>query len=504
MRPHTKTALGVDISDRHVSLALVEKEGRDFCVRASATCREASDASGSRPAAAEMLGRALAQLGRCGRWRGIRTALAFSAQPTIIQLLDLPRQVPTNISQFVEQELRQYVALSGRDMLSDFCGVAGEPGPPKRLLAVGTDAGQVREMVRACRTAGLSVEMVEPAALACATTALHGNEQVERRDSPLIGLLNAGDLTVCLFRRGTLELVRVREVPPDAREVEGLCRWLAAELRAVLTYGDAETRTDRGPGRTLVLVQDLGCPVQEIQRCLAAEAQMERVKVVDTCESGCLPCGAKGTGSVAALPGVSPAAFGAAARLLGRDANDLRVNLLPEEVTRAQRTTRRLLLAANVAAWLFLVLLMLVQLIARTTGMMRAQIEETRINRQLYTTPALIAQEQFVESEIARVRQDLQRLESVRARRRVNWPEVLQTARQAVPADVSLAQLASPDGRSLSLKGLAPSCAAAQQFVRNLDGRDLFAAVALTWMERRQEGENLIEYQIECSLKPVP
>jgi hypothetical protein len=40
--------------------------------------------------------------------------------------------------------------------------------------------------------------------------------------------------------------------------------------------------------------------------------------------------------------------------------------------------------------------------------------------------------------------------------------------------------------------------------VRNLDGRGLFAAVALTRMERRQEGENLIEYQIECSLKPVP
>jgi hypothetical protein len=54
------------------------------------------------------------------------------------------------------------------------------------------------------------------------------------------------------------------------------------------------------------------------------------------------------------------------------------------------------------------------------------------------------------------------------------------------------------------LKGLAPSCEAAQQFVRNLDARGLFAAVTLTRMERRQEAGNLIEYQIECSLQPVP
>jgi Tfp pilus assembly protein PilN len=231
---------------------------------------------------------------------------------------------------------------------------------------------------------------------------------------------------------------------------------------------------------------------------------MERVAVVDACAGGCLPRGAGGREGATRPPEVSLAAFGAAARLLDGEANDLQINLLPEEVTRARVASKRLLVAANVAAWVFLALLLVVQFVARTTGTKCAQIEETRLSRQLYATPALIAQDRFVAGEIARVRQELQRLESVRVRQRVNWPEVLQAARQAVPAEVSLAQLVSVDGRSLALKGMAPSCAAAQQFVQNLDGRGPFAAVALTRMERRQEGENLIEYEIECSLKPVP
>jgi Tfp pilus assembly protein PilN len=505
MRRHTKTALGIDINERRVSLALVEKEGPDLRVLAGATSHQASVEPDRGPTTAtEMLGQALAQLSRHGRWRGVRTALAFTSRPTIMQVLDLPRQVPTNISQFVEQELRQYVALSGRDMLSDFCGIEAGPTLPKRVLAVGTDAGQVREMVRACGTAGLSVEAVEPAALACATAVLRGARQAERRDHLLMGLLDAGGVTVCLFRKGTLELVRVRDVPADANVGESLARWLAGELQAVLTYGGVETLTGRRPGWIVVLVQDIGCPAQEFQRCLAAETQMARVTVVDACDSGCLPGGAKGKAGFPAPPETSLAAFGAAARLLDREADDLRINLLPEEVTRARMTVRRLLVAANAAAWVFLALLVLVQVVARTTGAKRARIQETRLSRQLYATPALIAQERFVASEIARIEQDLQRLESIRARRRVNWPEVLQAAGRAMPAEVSLAQLTSPDGRSLSLKGQAPSCAAAQQFVRNLDGRDPFTAVALTRMERRQEGGNLIEYQIECSLQPVP
>jgi Tfp pilus assembly protein PilN len=402
-----------------------------------------------------------------------------------MQVLDLPGQVPANVRQFVEQELRQYVVLSGRDMLFDFCGIGGGPGLPKRLLAVGTDAGHVREIIRACRSAGLSVARVEPAALACAAAIRRGEGQADPRGDLLLGQLDGGCLTVCQFRRGNLELVRVREAPADAGTAESFSQWLAAELRAALMYGDGEIRRDHGPQRITVLVQDLAFSAPEMQRCLATEAQMEQATVVDARAGGYWPGGVEPKED-AAPQGVSPAAFGAAAGLLDRQAGDLRVNLLPEEVTRARLAWRRLLVAANVAAWVFLALLVLVQFVARTTGAKRTRIEETRISRQLHATPALLAQERFVADEIAHIRRDLERLDTVRSRQRVNWPDVLHAARRAVPATVGLEQLASPDGRSLVLKGRAPSCEAAEQFIRNLDGG------------------GFVEYQIECSLKPVP
>jgi Tfp pilus assembly protein PilN len=504
MRARTNTVLGIDIGAQHVSLALVEKDGYDLRVLAAATERELSETPGQQPPDyAGMFARALAQVGRRGRpWR-LRAAVAFSTMPTVIQLLDLPRHVPTNVGRFVEQELRQYVALSGREMLSDFCGVGAGPDLPKRLLAVGTHAGAVRETVRAGRAAGVSVEAVEPAVLACARLLLRDGEWTGGGGDLLLGVLDAGCLTICLLRKGMLDFVRVREMPPEARTAEQLGKRLAEELRAVLTYYEAEGAGHRG-WSIRVVVHDAGCPAEAIQRCLAAEAQMGQATVSDACDDRCLPHGANSApGAAAQGGGVSLAAFGAAARLLDEDPRDWRVNLLPEEVTRARTTARHLLVAANVAAWVFLGLVVLIQVIGRTTGVKRAQIERTRISRQLYTTPALIAQDRFVEEEIARVRQELQRWEVIRTRQRVPWPRVLQAARQAVPAEVSLTQMVCSDSRNLSLKGLAPSCEAAQQFVRNLDDPGLFAAVALNRMERRQDNADLIEYQIECSLKAV-
>ena len=76
----------------------------------------------------------------------------------ILRLLDLPKQMPANIGEFVEGELKQYVAMSGRRMSSDFCGIGVGSGSRKRLLAVAADAAEVGETLEICGAAGVAVE----------------------------------------------------------------------------------------------------------------------------------------------------------------------------------------------------------------------------------------------------------------------------------------------------------------------------------------------------------
>jgi hypothetical protein len=131
---------------------------------------------------------------------------------------------------------------------------------------------------------------------------------------------------------------------------------------------------------------------------------------------------------------------------------------------------------------------------------MHQELDQTRLFQQLYTMPALIAQEKFLDHEISRIEQQLQQLQVVRGRCAVDWSCVLDTAQRLAPAEVSVAHLTCSDGRSLSVKGLASS-EAAQQFVQRLEGEGPFAAVSLARLERQQDRGGPLEYRIVCVLK---
>ena len=62
-------------------------------------------------------------------------------------------------------------------------------------------------------------------------------------------------------------------------------------------------------------------------------------------------------------------------------------------------------------------------------------------------------------------------------------------------------QLHCSDGRTLSLKGLASSCPAVQTFVQNLDGQGLLESVSRVRVQRQQDKDSRLEYQIDCLLK---
>jgi Tfp pilus assembly protein PilN len=492
MKSRKKTALGIDIGVRRISVAVVERSERGCRTIAGATSELPTDASGRPSERAKVLARMLRRLGRRGR----RAAVAVSAYPMVMQLLDVPKPMPANLREFVVQEVRQYVALSGKDMLSDYCGI-GVAGPQKRLLVVAAEGTHVRETVKACGMAGVAVEFAEPAVLAYARALLRCEGQAGYKADVMIAVLGRHNLVVCLFFRGVLDFVRVREIPHGASSAESLCTWLAEQLQAVMQYCDAQRPRRNGDRQVRLVVHEAPYAPQEIQRGLAVEAGVDSVRVVGPCDR--LPDQAvAGQNGSSQTP--SAAAFGVAARLLEAEA-DVGVNLLPAEVMQARRSRRRVLIAANVAAFVFLGMLLTIQYLARATGTMHQELDQTRLFQQLYTMPALIAQEKFLDHEISRIEQQLQQLQVVRGRCAVDWSCVLDTAQRSAPAEVSVTHLACSDGHSLSVKGLASSSEAAQQFVQRLEGEGPFAAVSLARLERQQDRGGPLEYRIFCVLK---
>jgi Tfp pilus assembly protein PilN len=512
MKVRTRTALGIDIGERRISVALVEKAAQG--VRIVAAAREdlplpepGSGQSGFGRVLSDLLG----QLGRRHIWR-TKAAVAVSVDPLVMQLLDLPQPMPTNLGEFVTQELQQYVALSGRTVVSDFCGIGS--GVQKRLLAVAADADKIETIVKACRATGIVVDSVEPVLLAYARAALEGQEGRGPGGEVLIAMLGARTLTTGLFRRGTLDFVRTRSLPADTHTPRLLCRWLADELRAVVRYYQTQVVPRPAEWRICVAVHEGVHRADEIAPQLAPETGGRMLTVMDVCapwtdldspsESarksgmGFQPMNHRRDADATA----SLAAVGAALTLLGTGAGGFQVNLIPPVVREARSRARHLLLTANAAVLIFLGIFVTSQLLTRTTGAMARRIEQTRISGELYATPSLIAEEEFLDQEIAGLQERVEPLRRVMEGREAgDWPAVLEAVRRAMPAEVSVLQWHGSGGRTLSVKGLAPSCPVAETFVRNLEGQSLFESVSLATLEKRRDSDHHLEYRIECLLK---
>jgi Tfp pilus assembly protein PilN len=498
MKPRTRTALGIDIGNSRISAALIEKTDQGVTVLAAATGDLSAHGEKRRaPAPGKVLSRVLRKLGGPVRSHGVRAAVATPAASIIMRLMDLPRQIPTNIGEFVDGELRQYVAMSGRNMASDFCGIGSGSASRRRLLAVAADSAEMSDTLKICHAAHVAVESVEPAALACARAILAGDRSM-RYDHAMLAMLTRGSLILCVFCNGVLDFVRIRDVPTGAETAESLRTWLTEELNAVLRYSRTDA-SDAGPRwQTRLVLCDAAFSKETFADLSGLEPNVKTLAVVDTHDS--VEAFGKPADPAAAT---SLIAVGAALRLLEMDGDELRIDLTPPEEILARSSSRRMLIAADVAAVAFVATFLFVQFLARTTDAMNRRIERNRVEQQLCAMPAAVTQNQYLDAEILRATRAMNGLKAIRERREVDWPTVLHAVGQAVPAGVGVTHMSCSDGRNLLLKGLALSHNEAKTLTQNLDGQASFESIRLIRMQRVESAAGVVEYEINCVVRPM-
>src|SRR4030042_627052 len=210
----TKTVLGVDISDKQITLALLKKgkNGVKLLASASAAVPDGAIKNGSIENIA-VLANIIKRLKTSSKIRTTRAAVSLFTEPVIVQIMSVPRQVPTNIGQFVQDQVKNFAVLPGNKIASDFYGIAGagsEAGAANRLLVIATDGRKVADIVKVCNQAGLSVEAIEPPLLAY-IRALYAKKIAGKFDcNVLTAILEGNNLTLCVFKKQALDFVRTK------------------------------------------------------------------------------------------------------------------------------------------------------------------------------------------------------------------------------------------------------------------------------------------------------
>jgi len=494
----SKTALGIDISDSRISLALLKsnKDGIELLRAASGPVPDGAIKHGNIEDAA-LLAHAIKDVRTRNkiRWTN-QTGVSLLAKPVVMQILDTPKGPPTNIGQFVRNEFRSCVALSGREIAYDFCGIKSGQGPGGRLFAVAADQEKVTELARTCNRAGLKIGLIEPPLLAYAR-ALHAKKIAAKFECDvLIAILRDSVLTLCAFRKETLDFITTKNITAERAQPAELCHWLGEQINAVIRFYDLEVSDSPNQWEVTVIADGIGLP-DDAEESLRAEIKGADLQLRTGQDAHRDTLVAESSGPEEP----SVVAVGLAMGLLNRNGSSLRVNLLPPESAEVKALKKHALITANIAA----VLAFLMILAAGALGLMTnkvneniTRIKQTRLSQDAHT---LFGEEELIDAQIKQLSELPKRLERILSSRRdIDWAALLNDIRTRTPKTVRITDLLSKGEPKMYLQGLALSYEAIRLFVDMLNKSGHIESASLIKTEKDDENERSIRYEINCSL----
>ncbi len=500
MKLRPTTALGIYISKKRINLALLRqtKAGLELVRSVSGPVPEGAIEGGNiaRPA---VLARAARELQSRNKMRCSRAAVSLFARPVLSQIMEMPRQIPANIRQFVEDEMKNYVVLPSREIAFDFCGVGSRQRGENRLFVVAADGHRITDVARAFTCAGFNIEVIEPPLPAYAR-AFYARRIAGKFDcNVLMAIVEDGVLTLCVFRNQCLDFVRTKDIDRLESRPAQFCRNIAKEMNAIIQYYDIEVPDSTGKWEAAIIVEDSVQLPAEAEESLAGEVGVDNLEII-TGENTLHQMPIVRTGASEAA-GASPAAVGLAMGLLGTHKTDLSINLIPQEVVATKALRTDTLISANIAAAVLLVTILIVVWLSMAIGKTNKNLmhkKRTELSQQMRT---LLTDRKLLDEQIEQASRRIEGMNRIlSSRHNPKWLEILNDVRNATPRNVRITRLTAGSDAKMLLKGAALSYDTVYLFMDMLNKSKHINSASLIETEKEKKGDGLVRYAISCPL----
>ncbi len=505
MKSDAKIALGIDVSETRIDMALLKKEGNGVKLlkTASGPVPEGAIKDGNIENTA-VLAKAIKGLKNRIGMQTARTVVSLFAEPTTMQIVDIPRQVPSNIGKFVRDQVKHFAVLLGKRIALDFFAVSGvgsEAGLASRVLTVATDGQQVDKLVEMYSRAGITVEAIEPPLLAC-TRALYAEKIEGKFDSNvLIAVLRDNSLTLCVFRKQTMDFVRTRQISEEKAGQGELCQWLAGQMNTIIQSYDVEAPLSCRKWEVTVVADCARLPAdaQEALRANVARTNLQLLTSKDICQATVVSQSRRFTNCRRANE-LSLPAIGLAMKLLDASVCNLGVNLLPPETIRLRATQKRALITANIIAAVLLLMILVVSGPIWKIKKLNESIEDKKAHLS-QSTHSLVEKRESVDEQISTISDKLNRINKILdSHRDAYWPGLLSDIAKKRPKTVCITSLSSGPDYQMSLKGLAISNEDVYLFVDVLNKSEHIDSAVIFETKKDSGNNGLVSYEIRCSL----
>jgi len=502
-----KTALGIDISDKQINLALVKRtrNGAELLKYAAVPVPDGAIQNGI----IENIGTladAIKELKNSNGIRTTQTAVALFTKPVVVQIMGVPKQIPSNIGQFIQEQVKHFAVLPGNKIAFDFCGIGrggADTNLSNRLLVAAADERKVHDIVKVCNQAGLVVEAIEPPLLAYARALYAKNIAGKYDNNVLIAILQEEILTLCVFRKETIDFVRTKNIEKEKTDPEQLCQWLTEQINLVIQFYDVETPDSSGQWETVIVADYKQIPAgsEESLKAKVASTNLQLLTNEDISKNAVSAKSSGLTNQHDQIDKPSPVAIGLAMKLLDIDSHNLGVNLLPQEVVRLRTTQRDVLVTANIIAVMFL-------LMALATTWPNFKIRKINDNlgdkksHLLSDTHTLVRKQESLNKQIKTVTNKLDQIsEILGSYHETKWSDLLNDIGKRIPKIARITSLSNTSNSVVLLKGLALSNEAVYLFADMLNDSEYLTSAAI--IETNKDKNGLVKYEINCVLATI-
>lgn len=503
MKSSVKTALGIDISESHINTVVLKKTAQGLKVLSAGRVPigEGVIESGRVVDSARLM-RILKAVKRRHRVRSMHVALSLPVKSTLARVVSLEESDPQRIVQFIQEEVRQYAAFSGRETVSDYRVLAPTKGnTPGKVLVAAADYEATFALTRACQRAGIGVTDVEPAVTVCASM-LDGAVTLEHPGgNRVVAFLKEGTLILCVFRNGVLDFAHTQGFGPKNADVEAVHEWVANEINAVIGFYNLQG-ADAGKSWGVIVVDDEHTDVAgDVEECLKTKVKSDQVAVV-TRSNQCQRLGVAWRKEEE----TSVTAVGLAMRLLTAEPNQMRVNLLPQGVDPGHTIRHSALLAANALAVLVLVAILVIGAVGWMVDRINRDIMAMRVKELssgVVRLPVAVTELGIIKERIAEASAELDCIALIDASRfDVDWVQLLNDICQAVPRVVRITELSIDGTSTMFIEGISQTYPAVHLFGDQLARSDHIGRTEVKEAGHHGNEKAFIRYTIECTLVP--
>lgn len=499
MKLKAKTALGIDISGGRINLVLLKrsKDGVKLLKTANGAVPDGA-IKDSNIEDATVLAKAVRELKAKNKIRARHAVFSPVIDPMLTQVRDLPNNASGNIGQFVQNEVKHYAVFSMKKVAMDFCGIkSSAKADNNRVFIVATDSERIAESARALNVAGLNIDAIEPAPVAY-VRACYAKKIAGRFDQNLLfAIVYENVLTLCLFKNQTLDFVETKRLEVDTLHPDKCLDWITGKIDEVVKFYEYKAR-DKCNKWDINIVADIDNEsVKEKIESLATRLHGAELSF-RAMEDAYLDTPIAET-ELTDKP--SAIAVGLAMKLLNFPNGGLNVNLLPPETADVKSERRHTLIIANVAAAVFLLMILSTAFFGMKAEKVNKNIQQKQQSQLGRNTQTLLNEQVSLSEQITDISENLSGMSAILSTKSfLRWDQILNEIRSTIPKPVRITNLFSEDNSKALFRGQALSYESIHLFVEMLNNSAHIKSASLIGTEKDDEQSGLVTYSVDCSL----